>query len=162
MSTPLKQKITFIVMTPVVVNLSFKTFQSEFNGTEEMWIRLLEKAGGAKEFVEQSMTGLYLSVTKDNSDIVTEAEDFVTSFIEDKAEEVRDEIEEEAERKREEEEEEAERKREEEEEEAERKREEEEERQTGTVADFLAFKAQEDAKIEEKMRAAGWDGEKYA
>lgn len=95
MSTPLKQTINFIVMTPVVINLKFKVFQSEFNGTEEMWIRLLEKAGKKQEFVEQSPTGLYLNVLKDNSDIVPEAEDFVTSFIEDTTEIVREEIEEE-------------------------------------------------------------------
>jgi len=34
-------------------------------------------------------------------------------------------------------------------------------KQTGTVADFLAFKAKIDAEIETKMREAGWNGKKY-
>jgi len=90
-----KTKITFVITTPLYVELSFKKFAAMFSGTEEEWVRLVEKAGLSKEFADDATVGLEVSLKGDNDDVGAEAQANLEGLIWDTLEEVREKLKEE-------------------------------------------------------------------
>ena len=91
-----KTKITFVITTPLYVELSFKKFAAMFSGTEEEWVRLVERAGRDREIADDAHTGLEVNIDHgDDPDLVCEAQANIESLIEDTLEEVREKLKEE-------------------------------------------------------------------
>ena len=91
-STPVK-KITFVVNVPIYAELTFKKFVKLYNGTQEQWDRLVEKAGKDKEFVEDASAGVEMGLEANTGqdvehDACIELHELIEATIHDVEEEI--------------------------------------------------------------------------
>jgi hypothetical protein len=79
MATPSKKTFTFVVKTPVYVEMTLETFKSKYGGTESLWDRLLETYP-AGELVKEASTG---ADAEEEEDVFQEVHDLVDAAISD-------------------------------------------------------------------------------